>query len=224
MHVLLLNHVNFVAIFLYDKSQVIHCQIRGLRTLWAQIVYKCPPIVKLCFPVLPKCGSACFAHNELFLSRTNVKFLKMPWTKQVAKKSKMEKFASLDAKTRFEELYCEKQYLSDLGFIWNGEAPYPLPSECQDMIRALNWEKFCNQRIEPDLSIVREFYANLWPNNVYFVFVRERQVPLNPRAINQLSDLHHYNNDVDEYFSLFSNHGACVSFSLHCERKVNQCG
>lgn len=97
----------------------------------------------------------------------------------------MEKFTSLDAETWFVELYYEKQYLSDLGFILNDEAPYPLPSECRDMIRALNWEKFCNQQIEHDPSIVREFYANLWPNNVYTVFVRERQIPLNPRAINQ---------------------------------------
>lgn len=70
--------------------------------------------------------------------------------------------------------------MSDLEFILKGEAPYPLPSECRDMIRVLNREKFCNQRIEIDPSIVWEFYTNLWPNNVYYVFVRERHIPLNP--------------------------------------------
>lgn len=95
--------------------------------------------------------------------------------------------------------------MSDLEFILKGEAPYPLPSECRDMIRVLNREKFCNQRIEIDPSIVWEFYTNLWPNNLYYVFVRERHIPLNPRAINQLFDLHHYNNDSEDYFSLFHN-------------------
>lgn len=73
------------------------------------------------------------------------------------------------------------------------------------MIRALNWEKLCNHLVEPDPSIVCEFCANLWLNNAYFVFVRERQVPLNPWAINQLFYLHKYNNDADDYFSLFPN-------------------
>lgn len=62
----------------------------------------------------------------------------MPRTKQVAKKFKMEKFTSLDAETRYEELYSEKQYLADLDFILTGESPYPLPTECRDMMRALN--------------------------------------------------------------------------------------
>lgn len=43
------------------------------------------------------------------------------------------------------------------------------------------------------------------PINLYSVFVRELQVPLNPRAIDQLFDLHNYNNDSDDYFSLFPN-------------------
>lgn len=142
----------------------------------------------------------------------------MPRIKQVARKCTMEKFALMDAETRFNELYCEKQYLSNLGFILNGKAPYPLPSECRDMMKVLNWEKFCNQRVEPDPSIDREFYANLWPNNVYSVFVRERQIPLNPRAINQLFDLHNYNNDADDYFSLFSD--ILMNSVISCFRKL----
>lgn len=62
----------------------------------------------------------------------------MPRTKQLAKQFKMEKFASLDAETRYEELYSEKQYLVDLNFILTGESPYPLSTECRDMMRALN--------------------------------------------------------------------------------------
>lgn len=69
---------------------------------------------------------------------------------------------------------------------------------------ALNWNFFCNQRIEPDPSVIREFYANLWPNNIYSIFVRERQVSLNPRAINQLFGMYNYNNNDDDYSSLLA--------------------
>lgn len=73
------------------------------------------------------------------------------------------------------------------------------------MIFAYHLEKFCKQQAEPDPSVVHEFYANLWLNNVYSLFVREQQIPLSLRAINQLFDLHNYNDDTDDYFSLFSN-------------------
>lgn len=73
----------------------------------------------------------CMLCSNLFffpLSFANAKFIMMPQIKQVAKKFKMEKFASLDAENLYEELYNEKQYLSNLGFILTGEAPYPLPT------------------------------------------------------------------------------------------------
>lgn len=34
--------------------------------------------------------------------------IKMPRTKQVSKNCTMEKFASMDVETRFNEIYCEK--------------------------------------------------------------------------------------------------------------------
>lgn len=52
---------------------------------------------------------------------------------------------------------------------------------------------------------MREFYANLWPNNIYSVFVRERHISLNPKAINQLFDLRDYNNYIDDFFSFLEN-------------------
>lgn len=75
----------------------------------------------------------------------------MPRVKQVARKIViMEKFASLDAENRFEELYSERSILADLGLILTRYAPYPLPSDCRDAIRTLNWDSFCSQRIESD--------------------------------------------------------------------------
>lgn len=114
----------------------------------------------------------------------------------------MEKFASLNAKTRFDEFYNKRTFLADLGFILIGDTPHPLPSECRDAIRILNLESYFIKRIQPDSFVVREFYANLWPNNVYTVFVRGKQAHLNSMAINQLFDLP--NNNNNDYFPLFS--------------------
>lgn len=52
-------------------------------------------------------------------------YVKMLRVKQVAQKiTIMEKFASLDAETCYDELYSERTFLAKLGFILTGEAPY----------------------------------------------------------------------------------------------------
>ena len=82
--------------------------------------------------------------------------------KAVARKiSSYKLFSTVEARDRFDELFCNQVFLPDKGFQLGSTNEREMLPTIRAQIAALHWEAFCDIRQKLDDSVVREFYANL---------------------------------------------------------------
>ncbi|KAH1121690.1 hypothetical protein J1N35_004850 [Gossypium stocksii] len=113
------------------------------------------------------------------------------------------KFHSEEAKVRYENIFKNQQMHLEKGFTLKESNYKDFMARIHQVVEALNWELFCEERPSVDEELVREFYVNLTSSELTEVPVHGIKVPINSNAINEFFELLGFEND--EYSSLLSN-------------------
>lgn len=114
----------------------------------------------------------------------------------------IQKFIDGDAKKRYSDNISAQNLVKEKGFLLHDSPTLGQPAFISDVIILRHWQAFCHHPIDPIVSLVKEFYANLQTQGQSTVFVRQVDIPFTSDHINTVLGIH---NQEDEFVDLGTN-------------------